>query len=185
MSLEPVVALILVSVPPVSKYVLEHPGVTASDSTRYQREGAQWHKAALLWALGTPLIIYPACVYLCWSRLCGGGGWEKGSRQNPARRSVRSSQIQRDWLRLHVVCVYVCVSETRVAAVHSCQHELGSDLDTHTKHLIAKKGLSRAPLCLMCSTLILPFGDICCCVNYTPPGALIITHTNIHIVYTS
>ena len=30
----------------------------------------------------------------------------------------------------------------------------------------------------MCSTLILPFGDICCWVNYTPPGALINTHTN-------
>lgn len=51
----------------------------------------------------------------------------------------------------------------------------------HTTHLIAsrkkkKRSVSRAPLCLMCSTLILPFGDICCCVNYTPPGVLINTH---------
>lgn len=67
-----------------------------------------------------------------------------------------------------------------MAAIQLCQHELWSDLHRHTHKTFncQKKSLSRAPLCLMCSTLILPFGDICCCVNYTPPGALINTHTN-------
>lgn len=143
-------------------------------------------------ALGTSLIIYPACVYLCWTRLCGGGGRErKADRILPAcmwgaRKSRGTAGFV--WACVHVyVRVCVCVWETEVAAIQLCQHELWSDLHRHTHKTFncqrrrkkkKKKSLSRAPLCLMCSTLILPFGDICCCVNYTPPGALINTHTN-------
>lgn len=169
-------------------------GVTASDSTRYHHvRSTMVHWLLCCGALGTALIIYPACVYLCWTRLCGGGGRErKADRILPdcmweARKSRGTLGFV--WLCVCVsslcVCMWVraCMSERQEWQQYSYANmSYGlTYTDTHTKHLIAKKkkkSLSRAPLCLMCSTLILPFGDICCCVNYTPPGALINTHTN-------
>lgn len=118
---------------------------------------------------------------------------EKEGRQNPACLQVKSPQIQRDsWLCASVCsCVYLSERQRRLQYSNTNTSYGLTYTDTHrhthahtyTKHLIAKvkskkKSISRAPLCLMCSTLILPFGDICCCVNYTPPGALINTHTN-------
>lgn len=169
----------------MSKYVSEHPGGECIGFYKVPpRSKHNCALAALLWGPGTSLIIYPACVYLCWTRLCGGGGREKEGRQNPASLHVRSPQLQRDcWL-----CVTVCsrvrvyVWETEMAAIQPTWVMVWHT-QTHTHKTFncqKKKSLSRAPLCLMCSTLILPFRDICCCVNYTPPGALINTHTNMH-----
>lgn len=162
-------------------------GVTASDSTRYHHVWSTMvHWLLCCGALGTALIIYPACVYLCWTRLCGGGGREtKAGRILPGCMwEARGSRGTPGFVRTCLcVCARACahVSERQKWQQYSYANmSYGlTYTDTHTKHLIAKKkSLSRAPLCLMCSTLILPFGDICCCVNYTPPGALINTHTN-------
>lgn len=155
-------------------------GVTASDSTRYHHvQSTMVHWLHCCGALGTSLIIYPACVYLCWTRLCGGGGRErKADRILPA--CMWGAHKSRGTAGFVWACV--CASERQKWQRYSYANmSYGlTYTDTHTKHLIAKKkkSISRAPLCLMCSTLILPFGDICCCVNYTPPGALINTHTN-------
>lgn len=156
----------------------------ALDSTRQHHV---WSKIAhwLLGcgALGTSLIIYPACVYLCWTMLCGGKG--KADTFLPVCMWGACRSTGTAGFVLTFVCVCVWIGGTEVAAIQLCQHELWSDLHTET-HTHAhntfncqqkkKRSVSRAPLCLMCSTLILPFGDICCCVNYTPPGVLINTH---------
>lgn len=69
---------------------LSIPGMAASHSTRRDRS------TMALWLLGcgapdTPLIIYLACVYLCWTRLSEGGSREgKADAILPAR--VRAAQ---------------------------------------------------------------------------------------------
>ena len=104
--------------PPVSKYVSEHPGgLPASDSTRYHHVWSTMvHWLLCCGALGTSLIIYPACVYLCWTRLCGGGGRErKADRILPAcmwgaRKSRGAAGFV--WACVHVfVCVCVCLRD--------------------------------------------------------------------------
>lgn len=111
---------------------------------------------------------------------------EKGCRQNPASLRKKSPQIQRDsWLCVRA-CSCVYLSERRRWQQYSYANTsyglTYTDAHTHKTFNFQKKkeSISRAPLCLMCSTLILPFGDICYCVNYTPPGALINTHTNMY-----
>lgn len=187
--------------PPVSKYVSEHPGGDCIGfykvPPRLEHNGAL---AALLWgpwyfSNNLPSMCLSLLDQVVWRRWSG-----KEGRQNPASLHVRSPHIQRDcWLCVSMfMCVCVCVSQRQKWQQYSYANmNYGltyTDTDTHTKHLIAKKkSLSQAPLCLMCSTLILPFGDICCCVNYTPPGALINTHTNMcthqhkhkHTMYTT
>lgn len=83
-----------------------------------------------------------------------------------------------------LTCMCVCLRDRNGSNTANMSYGLThirTHTDTHkTFNCQKKKSLSRAPLCLMCSTLILPFRDVCCCVNYTPPGALINTHTNMH-----
>lgn len=115
-------------------------GVTASDSTRYHHVWSTMvHWLLCCGALGTPLIIYPACVYLCWTRLCGGGGREKKADRFLPACMWGAPQIQRDcWLCVSMcepvfmrACVCMHVGETEVAAIQLCQHELWSDLHRH------------------------------------------------------
>lgn len=116
--------------------------------------------------------------------------WREGKgRHIPASLHVRSLQIHRDgWLCPHI-CVCVCVnwrdrsgSNTVMSTwvmvwlTHRNTHTHAHNTFNCQQKKKKKRSVSRAPLCLMCSTLILPFGDICCCVNYTPPGVLINTH---------
>lgn len=175
-------------------------GVTASDPTRYHRvRSTMVHWLLCCGALGTALIIYPACVYLCWTRLCGGGG-RKG-RQTEFCQAACEKPTNPEGLLALCECVFVSVC-VRVSVRESERHGSGSNTvmptwvmvgltqtHTHKTFNCQKKSLSRALLCLMYSTLILPFGDICCCVNYTPPGALINTHANActhrHVMYTT
>lgn len=110
---------------------------------------------------------------------------EREGRQNPASLHVWSPQIWRDCWLCGNVCfyrayVYVCVFGRQKWQQYSYANMSYGLIytDTYTKDLIDKKSLSWAALCLMCSMLILPFGDICCCVNYTLAGVLINTHAD-------
>lgn len=168
--------------PPVSMYVSEHP---VDDCIGfYKVPPRSEHNAALAALLRGPWYFSNNLPSMClslldqavWRRQLG-----KEDRQNPSSLHVWSSQIRRDcWLSVSV-CLCVCSSERQKWQLYSYANmSYGlTHTRTHTKHLIAKKkSLSRAPLCLICSPLILPFGDNRCCVNYTAPGALINTHTN-------
>lgn len=84
-------------------------GVTASDSTRcHQVWSTMLHWLLCCGALGTSLIIYPACVYLCWTRLCGGGGRErKADRILPG--CMWGARKSRGTAGFVWACVRVCV----------------------------------------------------------------------------
>lgn len=69
--------------------------MAASHSTRRDRS------TMAHWPLGcgapdTPLIIYLACVYLCWTRLSEGGSREGENRRNPASPRACSPKLRRD-----------------------------------------------------------------------------------------
>lgn len=107
-------------------------GVTASDSTRYHHvRSTMVHWLLCCGALGTSLIIYPACVYLCWTRLCGGGRQTESCQPaceepaNPEGLLALSGRV------FSCVFVCVCVWETEVAAIQLYKHELWSDLHRH------------------------------------------------------
>lgn len=121
----------------MSKYVSEHPGEDCIGF--YKARLHLEHNAALavlLQALGTSLIIYPACVYLCWTRLCGGGSRKgKADRILPAcmcgaRKSGGTAGFVETCISMSV-CICVRVWETEMATIQLCQHELWSDLHRH------------------------------------------------------
>lgn len=125
--------------------------VTASDSTRYHHvQSTMVHWLLCCGALGTSLIIYPACVYLCWTRLCGGGGRErKADRILPA--CMWGARKSRGTAGFVFACVRVCAraSERQKWQQYSYANmSYGltyTDTDTHTKHLIAKKKKKSLP----------------------------------------
>lgn len=169
----------------MSKYVSEHPG---GDCIGFYKVPPRWeHNGALAALLWGPWYFSNNLPSMCLS-LLDQVVWRRRSEEEGKKESCQAAceePANPEGLLALSGRVFLCVCmKTQVAAEQLYKHELWSDLHRHTHKTFncqKKKSLSRAPLCLMCSTLILPFGDICCCVNYTPPGALINTHTNMRI----
>lgn len=123
--------------PPVSQYVFEHPG---DGCVTFYKTWPRFRRTMALRLLscrapGTQLIIYLACVYLCWTRLSGGGSRErKADTILPA--SVRGAQNPEGppaLLGRAFLFTDAHVRETEVAAMQQCQQGLWSDLHTNTR----------------------------------------------------
>lgn len=123
--------------PPVSQYVFEHPG---DGCVTFYKTWPRFRRTMALRLLscrapGTQLIIYLACVYLCWTRLSGGGSRErKADTILPA--SVRGAQNPEGppaLLGRALLFTDAHVRETEVAAMQQCQQGLWSDLHTNTR----------------------------------------------------